>query len=280
MTTRFVQFAAVCLLFGCGANPPTALSTPAAPEYKAVIVNTFPHDARAFTQGLIYHDGALYESTGIYGKSSLRKAVPETGEIVNKILLPRSVFAEGLALVSNRLIQITWHSELGYVYDAGTFDLLKTFSYKGEGWGICYDGSRLIMSDGSASLRFFDPVTFEQQGVLEVTDGGKPVIHLNELEYVEGLIYANVWQSFRIACIHPETGAVVRWINCESLRPRSPMMTEDVLNGIAWDAERKRLFVTGKLWNVLYEITSENCSGTESASAPPAPAEEPVPPQK
>lgn len=278
MKPRIYQVVTLCLFCGCQAEQSPAPAVQAVPEYKAVIVNSYPHDERAFTQGLVYHNGLLYESTGIYGKSSLRKSVPETGETVKKISLPPSIFAEGLALYSNHLIQITWHSETGYVYDSSSFELLKTFRYKGEGWGLCCDGNRLIMSDGSAVLRFLDPETFEPQGRLEVTAAGKPLANLNELEFVDGLIYANVWQSDRIACINPETGAVEKWINCEGLRPHSALMTEDVLNGIAWDPEGKRLFVTGKLWNVLYEVTLENCSGTAPAPEPREPAAEPVRP--
>jgi len=270
MTRGFQAAAAVLLLLGCR---PASVHVPSAetPEVMAAVVHTFPHDPRAFTQGLVYYNGFLYESTGIYGRSSLRKTVPETGEIVQKVMLPHSVFAEGLALCKGRLIQITWHAETGYVYDAETLTMLRTFRYKGEGWGLCCDGSRLIMSDGSSTLTFLDAETFEPSGRIEVTDGGQPLSRLNELEYVNGLIYANVWKSDRIACIDPQSGSVVRWINCEALRPRSPMRTEDVLNGIAWDADGKRLFVTGKLWGVLYEITSGNCSATEWESEQPAP---------
>ena len=206
--------------------------------------------------------------------------MPETGEVIKKILLPHSVFAEGLAVCGRLLIQLTWHSEIGYVYNADTLDLVRTFKYKGEGWGLCYDGSRLIMSDGSSRLRLMSAETFDLLGVLQVTDRGQPLSRLNELEFVDGLIYANIWKSDRIACIHPETGAVVRWINCKELRPRSPLKNEDVLNGIAWDAAGKRLFVTGKLWGSLYEITSGSCSETESASAQPAPEAAPVRPRE
>lgn len=226
----------------------------AAPVFGYEIVNRYPHDPEAFTQGLIYRDGFLYESTGLHGRSSLRKVRLETGQVVARREIDRRYFAEGLTDWGDRLIQLTWESNIGFVYDLSSFTLLRTFDYPGEGWGITHDGRRLIMSDGTPALRFLDPATFRETGRLVVRDGGRPVDDLNELEFVEGEIYANVWLTDRIAIIAPDSGRVSAWVDLGGLLPRRTLRGDDVLNGIAYDAARKRLFVTGKLWPALFEI--------------------------
>ena len=220
------------------------------------IVNVYPHDPQAFTQGLIYRDGFLFESTGRNGLSFLRKVRLETGEVVQEQHIDVQYWGEGLAEWDGRLIQLTWQSNVGFVYDLASFNLQDTFQYSGEGWGLTDDGTRLIMSDGSDTLRFLDPITFEVQAQLQVTDGTVSVRDLNELEYVRGEIYANVWHTDRIARVSPGSGRVVGWIDLTNLL--SPVYQLDdpeaVLNGIAFDAENDRLFVTGKLWPRLFEI--------------------------
>ncbi|HET7220938.1 MAG TPA: glutaminyl-peptide cyclotransferase [Vicinamibacterales bacterium] len=226
------------------------------PVFGYRIVNIFPHDRQAFTQGLQFVDGFLYEGTGQHGQSGIRKVKLETGEVLQRQPLDAKYFGEGITVWGSTLIQLTWQSEIGFVYDKQTFKQLKTFTYPGEGWGLTHDGKRLIMSDGDArgALRFFDPASLKETGRLIVRDGGRPVDHLNELEYVRGDILANVWQTQRIAKISLRTGAVTGWIDLSGiLDPRDAAGT-DVLNGIAYDAARDRLFVTGKNWPKLFEI--------------------------
>jgi glutaminyl-peptide cyclotransferase len=228
----------------------------APPVYGYKVVKAYPHDPEAYTQGLIYRDTFLYESTGRNGHSTLRKVKLETGEVLQQERLDPKYFAEGLTDWNGRLIQLTWRSNLGFVYDATTFRLERTFLYMGEGWGLTHDGKRLIMSDGSDTLRFLDAVTFQERGRLSVTDGRLPVGNLNELEFVGGEIYANVWHTDRIARISPESGRIVGWIDLTGLLPKVYQLEpEAVLNGIAYDAAGDRLFVTGKLWPKLFEIT-------------------------
>lgn len=230
-----------------------AARPPAVLEYE--ILNTYPHDRGAFTQGLIYRDGFLYESTGLNGRSSLRKVVLESGEVVQRENVASEYFAEGLTDWKHSLVQITWQSKRGIVYDLKTFKQTSAFSYTGEGWGITHDSKRLIMSDGTSTLRFLDPKTFTQVGTLEVTYQGKPLANLNELEYVRGRIFANVWQSNSIVVIDPLNGRVTAQIDLPGLlssADRGPGV--DVLNGIAYDAKHERLFVTGKLWPKLFEL--------------------------
>ncbi|HSH78274.1 MAG TPA: glutaminyl-peptide cyclotransferase, partial [Herpetosiphonaceae bacterium] len=219
------------------------------------VINAYPHDPAAWTQGLVYADGQLYEGTGRNGESTLRRVDLETGNVVQRYALPDEYFGEGITIVGERVIQLTWQSRVGFVYDRDSFALLDTFSYPGEGWGLTHDGQQLIMSDGTATLRFLDPESFAEVGRIEVTDHGQAVHHLNELEYVGGEIYANVWQTDRIARIAPATGNVVGWIDLSGLLQaedrRAPV---DVLNGIAYDERQDRLFVTGKLWPRLFEI--------------------------
>ena len=220
------------------------------------IVHVYPHDPRAFTQGLVYVDGHLYESTGLRGQSSLRMVDLDTGRTLQKYDLPEQYFGEGLTDWGSTLIQITWESHKAFVYDRFTFSLIKTFPYEGEGWGITHDGKQLIMSDGTSYLRFLDPQTFrETRRIRVVGANGQGIEDLNELEYVHGEIYANVWHSDRIARISPKNGKLLGWIDLSGLRdPTTTANPDAVLNGVAYDAKDDRLFVTGKLWPKLYEI--------------------------
>jgi glutamine cyclotransferase len=233
-------------------------STPRNYGYR--IVKAYPHDPSAYTQGLIYVDGALYESTGLEGRSTLRKVDLETGRAVQQYAVLSQYFAEGLTFWGADLIQLTYQTQTGFVYERATLKLKSSFPYTGEGWGLTHDGKRLIMSDGTSTLRFWDPVTFREVGRLVVRDRGQPVKDLNELEYVQGEIYANVWHTDRIARISPRTGDVTGWIDLKNLvKPGDigvapPLANEAVLNGIAYDPAKDRLFVTGKLWPRLFEI--------------------------
>ena len=235
--------------------------TPSPPRsYGYRVVKAYPHDPSAFTQGLIFVDGALYESTGLEGRSSLRKVDLETGRPVQQYAVLSQYFAEGLTNWGADLIQLTYRTQTGFVYERATLRLKSSFPYTGEGWGLTHDGKRLIISDGTSTLRFWDPVTFREVGRLAVRDRGQPVKDLNELEYVQGEIYANVWHTDRIARVSPATGEVTGWIDLKNLlKPGEipagpPLAAEAVLNGIAYDASKDRLFVTGKLWPRLFEI--------------------------
>jgi glutamine cyclotransferase len=224
-------------------------------NYAYRIVNVFPHDEHAFTQGLLIDYGFLYESTGrYYGNSSLRRIDLETGEILQSRALPNvTYFGEGITVFDGKIIQLTWQSNKGFVYDKESFDLLQSFSYPTEGWGFTTDGSQLIMSDGTSSLYFLDPETFQEIGQVEVHDNGT-VERLNELEYIKGKVYANIWLEDKIAIINPQTGQVEGWINLSGLQNMENQDSNAVLNGIAYDAATDRLFVTGKLWSQLFEI--------------------------
>jgi len=214
----------------------------------------YPHDQSAFTQGLVFTDNVLYEGTGRYGSSTVRMVELETGTIVKNHNLPAQFFGEGITIFEHKIIQLTWQSHTGFVYDKDSFELLQQFSYPTEGWGITHDGNRLIMSDGTATLYFLDYKTFKTLGQVDVHDNNGPVPRLNELEYIRGEIYANVWPTDRIAAIDPQTGRVVKWIDLGGLSgPRKPS-PQECLNGIAYDNKKERLFVTGKLWNKLFEI--------------------------
>jgi glutamine cyclotransferase len=218
------------------------------------VIHTYPHDAQAFTQGLIYLDGHLYESTGLEGHSSLRMEDLETGRILQFQDVPK-YFAEGLTNWGSTLIQLTWQSHIAFVYDRFSFHLLRTLPYTSEGWGLTQDGHSIILSDGSATLRFLDPTTFHVLRRVTVTDHGKPIDQLNELEYIHGQIYANIWYSDRIVRISPATGKVLGFIDLTGLLPAAERSDPNaVLNGIAYDSENDRLFVTGKLWPKLFEI--------------------------
>jgi len=237
----------VVLFFLFSGNP----DIPAAWTYK--VINTFPHDPRAFTQGLVFEDGFLYEGTGLNGRSELRKVELETGNVLQTHKLPEEFFGEGITIFGDRIIQLTYQSNVGFVYNKGTFELLREFSYPTEGWGLTHDGKYLIMSDGTPMLYFLDPETFAQNHKIMVLDQDSPVWGLNELEYINGQIYANVWPTERIVRIEPETGRVIGWIHTEGiLHDHSEPV--DVFNGIAYDAANRRLFVTGKFYPKLYEI--------------------------
>ena len=227
-----------------------------APTYGYQIVRSYPHDPQAFTQGLSYHDGHLYEGTGLNGRSSIRKVKLETGEVLQIQNLEQQYFGEGIAIWQDTVVQLTWQSEIGFVYDRTTFQRKQTFTYRGEGWGLTHDGTRLIRSDGQAdgTLRYIDPATMKEAGRLPVRDRGKPVAGLNELEFVKGEIFANVWQTERVARISATTGHVTGWIDLRGLLGPREAAGVDVLNGIAYDAAGDRLFVTGKLWPRVFEI--------------------------
>ena len=226
------------------------------PAFTYTVVRSYPHDPAAFTQGLQWVDGFLYEGTGNHGASSIRKVRLETGEVVQRLNIPQQYFGEGIINWKDRLIELTYKTQVGFVYDLATFKLVKQFEYPGEGWGLAQDGKRIIMSDGTHELRFWDPETLKETGRLAVTDDGQPVKNLNELEWIKGEIYANIWGTEKIARIDPTTGKVVGWINLVGLlEPADRRASEpDVLNGIAYDAEHDRLFVTGKKWPKLFEI--------------------------
>jgi len=228
-------------------------ASPAAPRIACEVVNIYPHDEDTFTEGLVFEDGFLYEGTGLYGNSSLRRVELETGKVLQVHALRNQFFGEGVAIVGDKIIQLTWESHRGFIYDKNTFDLLREFSYPTEGWGITYDGSRLIMSDGTANLYFLDPETFQRVGQVKVRDAA-PVTGLNELEYVKGEVYANVWGEEEIAVINPQTGRVKAWIDLKGIRGSENRDPDNVLNGIAYDSKGDRLFVTGKRWPWLYEI--------------------------
>lgn len=228
----------------------------AAVIYDVEIVAEYPHDPEAYTQGLFFKDGAIYESTGLTGKSSLRKARLETGEILQRTELPADVFGEGVAPFGDRIFGLTWRSETGFVFDLKTFKTKRRFSYSGEGWGLTSDGKRLIMSDGTDEIRFLKPSTLAETGRIKVTRAGKPLRNINELEWVDGEIYANIWLTDFVVRIDPSTGNVTGVIDLRPLRAalRDGPPNMEVANGIAWDARGRRLFVTGKNWPKLFEI--------------------------
>lgn len=247
LALRLLAAGSALVLFGS--------SVPRPAEYTFEVVHVFPHDRSAFTQGLEFHAGFLYESTGLNGRSSLRKVRLETGEVVQQINLSPEFFGEGITLLRDEIYQLTWQSQVGFVYGARDFRQLRRFSYPGEGWGLTNNGREIFMSDGSDSLRVIEAGTFKEKRRLKVHDGARPIDQLNELEFVEGEIFANVWQTDRIARISPVTGDVVGWIDLAGLlSPVYKVESGAVLNGIAYDPARKRLFVTGKLWPNLFEI--------------------------
>jgi len=249
---RPLTLLAAILVFSCLIVP--ACNPDSTPVYTYRIVNTYPHDPGAFTEGLVCEDGSLYEGTGLNGSSSLRKVELETGAVLQIYELPSQYFGEGITIYGDKIIQLTWKSHVGFVYDRDSFELLQEFSYPTEGWGITDNGTSLIMSDGTSTLHFLDHQTFEETGQLEVSDDHGPVDQLNELEYVQGEIYANVWRTDRIAVIAPETGRVIKWVDLTGLLSPEERSHSDVLNGIAYDAATGRLFVTGKFWPKLFEI--------------------------
>lgn len=220
------------------------------------VVHAYPHDPSAFTEGLFYKDGFLYESTGLEGRSTLRKVKLETGEVLQATRLPPQLFGEGIVDRGGDLVALTWRNQVGFVLDRATFTLLSEFNYEGEGWALTRDEHEIFMSDGTSSLRVLDPQTLKEKRRIAVTAEGKPIDQLNELEWVDGVIYANIWQTDRIARIDPVTGHVLGWIDLAGLLATQGPITgrPDVLNGIAYDAKSRRLFVTGKMWPWLFEI--------------------------
>jgi glutamine cyclotransferase len=224
------------------------------PTYSYEVVKTYPHDTQAFTEGLFYLNGFLYESTGLERQSTIRKVKLETGEVIQKINVPPQYFGEGIVNWKRRLISLTWKSEVGFVYDLATLKVQRRFAYKGEGWALTQDGKRLIMSDGTPDLRFLDPETLQETGRITVTYDGKPVSQVNELEWIKGRIYANVWETNMMIIIDPQRGDITGVVDLTGLLPDRPPGRDSVLNGIAYDSAHDRLFVTGKNWPKLFEI--------------------------
>ena len=248
-------FASLIAVLFLTASYATAAEERAAPTFGYEVIHAYPHDPNAFTQGLIFLDGTLYESTGLNGRSTVRKVQLETGKVLQQAVVDSVYFAEGMTNWGPDLIQLTYKNQRGFVYDRASFKIKQRFSYEGEGWGLTQDGKRLIMSDGSAQLRFIDPVSLQETGRVTVKDGTRPVTELNELEFVHGEILANIWMTDRIARISPATGQVTGWIDLKGLMKSSELSSLDaVLNGIAYDPAGDRLFVTGKLWPKLFEI--------------------------
>lgn len=243
-------------LLACRSERSPASTSPAAtPVFGFDVVQSWPHDPSAYTQGLVYRDGRLFEGTGLNGQSSLREVELETGAVLRRHALERQYFGEGITLFKGRLYQLTWRSQVGFIYDATTFQQVGRFEYPTEGWGLTDDGTSLIMSDGSSTLRFLDPATLAVQRSIRVTDNGREISQLNELEFIKGEIYANVYMQNDIARIDPATGKVTGWIALAGLLPPGERTGhEDVLNGIAYDAARDRLLVTGKRWPRLFHI--------------------------
>lgn len=226
--------------------------------YDYTVVNIYPHDPNAFTQGLVYQDGVFYEGTGLYGRSSLRKVAPETGQVLQQHDLDETFFGEGIAVLGDEIYQLTWQNGVGFVYDRETFAEKRRFTYATEGWGLTHDGEHLIMSDGTPIIYFRDPATLEEARRITVTVNGEPVMRLNELEYIDGKILANIWQTDYMVRIDPATGVVDGVYDFTGLLAQAPPATTatapDVLNGVAYDHENDRFFVTGKLWPALFEV--------------------------
>jgi glutamine cyclotransferase len=247
------------IAFGVQAQPAKMTVPPPgskAPQYGYTVVRSFPHDSRAFTQGLEYFDGFLYEGTGLKGRSAVRKVEIETGKVVQEVTLHPQYFGEGITIAQGRVFQVTWQDKTGFVYDAKTLKFIRNFSYFGEGWGLTHDPGGLVMSDGTSTLRFLELTRFREQRRVKVVDGGVPVERLNELEMVRGELWANVWETDYIVRISPKDGRVLGWINLKGLlgAPNAKLSPDAVLNGIAFDAQKNRIFVTGKLWPRVFEI--------------------------
>src|ERR1019366_3251122 len=257
-------WAPIFLLVACGelvadktpSVPPMPTQTsPAIIKYTYEVIATWPHDHLAFTQGLVFRNGSLLESTGLYGRSSLREVDLKTGRILKQISVPAQFFAEGLAVIGDRAYQLTWQNGKGFVYDADTFRLEKEFTFEGEGWGLATDGRSLIQSDGTNRIRFLDPATFQVIRIIDVIADGHPVNRLNELEWINGEIFSNVWQTDKVLRIDPTTGHVRGVIDFSGLlAPQDRGPETDVLNGIAYDAANDRLFITGKCWSKIFEV--------------------------
>ncbi len=253
----FILIVAVALVTSSAAliwlNAKLGNTTPI--NYAYEVVKVYPHDENAFTQGLVIENGVLYESTGLYGNSSLRRVDLETGNVLQMHALPPELFGEGITVFGNRIIQLTWRNQTGFVYDKNSFELAQEFSYPTEGWGITNDGSQLIMSDGTSTLYFLNPETFDKTGQVEVHDrDNNPVPYLNELEYINGKVYANIWREEKIAVIDHHTGQVTAWIDLAGIYNQVTYNPSSVLNGIAYDETGDGLFVTGKLWSQLFQI--------------------------
>ncbi|WP_174297461.1 glutaminyl-peptide cyclotransferase [Sphingomonas bacterium] len=245
---RALPILALALLAGAAAPPP-------APVAPAQVVATFPHDPRAFTEGLLYHDGSLYESTGEPGRSSIRQVELATGRVLRSVAIAAPTFGEGIVIWGRQIVSLTWQGGIGWRWRLADFMKQGEFHYPGEGWALTHDGRSIVMSDGTAQLRFLDPATLRERRRLTVTADGRPVDQLNELEYVDGEILANIWRTNRIARIDPASGRVVGWIDVSALTAQVRATDQDdVPNGIAWDARGRRLFVTGKDWPVLFQI--------------------------
>jgi glutamine cyclotransferase len=261
---RAQRASGICLLACLALAACGPASQAGVPEYTYDVVHTYPHDPRAYTEGLFYLDGFLYESTGIPRQSSIRKVRLETGEVLQQYDLPEPYFGEGIVNWKERLIQLTYTTHVGFVYDLAGFRLQRQFRFPGEGWALTTDGKRIFMSDGTAEIRIWDPETLQETGRITVTDrldsgqpdlaSGRPVQYVNELEWVKGEIYANIYMTNRIARINPVNGNVTGWIDLTGLLPARDRAGVDWLNGIAYDAKGDRLFVTGKLWPKLFEI--------------------------
>ena len=232
-------------------------STGRIPVLTVKLVRTYPHDPHAFTQGLEYYGGYLYESTGIAGQSTLRKVALDTGQVIQKVSLPSEYFGEGLTIFRGKIYQLTWLSKKGFVYNLRAFRQVGEFPYDTEGWGLTHDDRSLIMSDGTNKIRYIDPASFAVTRTIELYAEGQGVANLNELEYVKGEILANIWHSTRIARVDPRSGQIVAWIDLSSIAAKEPHREEEVLNGIAYDKSADRLFVTGKNWSKLFEIKVE-----------------------
>jgi glutamine cyclotransferase len=239
----------VVTMLNNNSNPPGP-----APTYSYTVIQTYPHDPNAFTQGLFYADGYLYESTGLYGSSTLRKVELETGKVLKETVLSDQYFGEGCTIIDNTVIQLTWQSHVGFVYNKDTLQVQDNFTYPTEGWGITFNGTCLIMSDGTDILYYLNPQTYQTLGHVQVHDENASVANINELEYINGDIYANIWLTHKIAIINPQTGQVKAWINLNGLGNAASLDSTNVLNGIAYDKQNNRLFVTGKNWSQLYEI--------------------------
>ena len=251
---RFAVLIASVAVLGLGILGTSARSH-ATPQYGYEIVKVYPHDPAAFTQGLEFRDGFLYEGTGLYGRSTLRKEDLETGKILQQIVLPPQYFGEGITVLRQRIFQLTWKSHIGFEYEQNTFLQLKEFGYPGEGWGLANDGREIYMSDGTPQIRCLDPAGFHELRRITVHDSDDEIENLNELEWVRGELYANVWGTNRIARISPSDGTITGWIDASGLLTRQELEAgADVLNGIAYDAATDRLFVTGKLWPKLFQI--------------------------
>lgn len=253
--------ASFMLCVACSQAPEAAPSSAAPPPPPTVlhysVVKQFPHDPECYTQGLTFDGGKLFESGGQYGRSSLREVELDTGKLKRNHIVPAEFFAEGMTIVGDKIYQLTYKEGQCLVYDKAKFDVVKSFRYEGEGWGLTYDGKNLLMSDGSAEIRVLDPETFKELKRIQVTDGGNPVQLLNELEFVDGVLYANIYLTDRIARIDPTTGRVTGWLDLAGILDRNKLPATskaEVLNGIAYEPSAKRLFVTGKYWPTLFEI--------------------------